>query len=224
MLFSLREIMHQLSSLLLVPTIAVLVFFLLFALVELGSIAVEWFFVQRLCRFDLSRLVSRLKESQSWEEMERVIVGDRVSRRQREWLVSLLAQAEQPYAVWEALARRVLTIAELFYEKRVARTEVVARLGPMLGLMATLIPLGPGLVALSQGDTRKLAESLLTAFDATVLGLASAALAYFISRVRRQWYEDALSFLETIVGALLEVKRSRDITAKEEAAHATGRS
>lgn len=113
MLFSLREIMHQLSSLLLVPTIAVLVFFLLFALVELGSIAVEWFFVQRLCRFDLSRLVSRLKESQSWEEMERVIVGDRVSRRQREWLVSLLAQAEQPYAVWEALARRVLTIAEL---------------------------------------------------------------------------------------------------------------
>lgn len=222
MLFALREMMHQLVSLFLVPTIAVLVFFLLFALVELGSMAVEWVFVQRLCRLDLSRLVGRLKDGKSWEDVTLVIEGERVSRRQREWLVALLAQAEQPYAVWETLARRLLTTAELFYEKKVARTEIVARLGPMLGLMATLIPLDPGLVALSQGDTKRLAESLLTAFDATVLGLASAALAYFISRVRRQWYEDRLSFLETVVGALLEVKRSRDAAAKEKAAHTTG--
>jgi len=81
----------------------------------------------------------------------------------------------------------------------------VARLGPMLGLMATLIPLGPGLIALGQGDTKTLADSLLTAFDATVTGLAAAAIAFAISRLRKRWYEDYLSSLEALMEGLLEV-------------------
>ena len=68
----------------------------------------------------------------------------------------------------------------------------------MLGLMATLIPLGPGLIALGQGDTITLADSLLTAFDATVTGLA-AGDCLAISRLRKRWYEDYLSTLEVLL-------------------------
>jgi len=210
--------MHQVSAILLAPTIAVLLFFICFAVVELGSLLVEWLFSRRVALTDVSDLVRRIKASRDRAELERLIKESNMLRRQKEALGALLAQSELPHAAWEALARRTLTQEELFYEKIVTKTDLVARLGPMLGLMATLIPLGPGLIALSQGDTKRLAESLLTAFDATVLGLASAAVAFFISRVRRRWYEDYMSILETVTEALLEVSKNYGNTAEKEGA------
>ena len=62
----------------------------------------------------------------------------------------------------QALARR-----------RLERADLLARIPPMLGLMATIIPLGPGLAALGQGDPAKLAAAVTVAFDATVLGLVA---------------------------------------------------
>jgi len=80
---------------------------------------------------------------------------------------------------------------------RIERADILTRLSPMLGLMATLISLGPGLTALSNGDLNLLAEAMLTAFDATVIGLAAGALGFVIARLRRRWYDEALSRWET---------------------------
>jgi biopolymer transport protein ExbB/TolQ len=63
----------------------------------------------------------------------------------------------------------------------------------MLGLMATLISLGPGLTALSNGSLGQLAEAMLTAFDTTVLGLAAGVVGFIIGRLRRRWYDEALT-------------------------------
>ena len=59
----------------------------------------------------------------------------------------------------------------------------------MFGLMGTLIPLGPGLIALGQGDTKTLSDSLLIAFDTTIAGLVAGAIAYVVSGIRKSWYE-----------------------------------
>jgi len=77
--------------------------------------------------------------------------------------------------------------------RRIERADMLTRLSPMLGLMATLISLGPGLTALSNGGLNLLAEAMLTAFDATVLGLAAGAAGFVIARLRRRWYDEALS-------------------------------
>ena len=53
------------------------------------------------------------------------------------------------------------------------------QLGPILGLLGTLIPLGPGLAALGSGDIVTLVEALTVAFDTTVTGLVIGVLAYF---------------------------------------------
>ena len=81
------------------------------------------------------------------------------------------------------------------------------RLGPILGLLGTLIPLGPGLAALGAGDIMVLAQSLTIAFDTTVTGLAVGALAFLISKFRKQWYENDLIDTESIAEAELEVLR-----------------
>ena len=72
--------------------------------------------------------------------------------------------------------------------------------------------MGPGLAALGAGDINTLAQNLIIAFDAAILGLASAAIAFTISRVRKRWYEDQLSTLEALAESILEVLQN----AKEE--------
>ena len=83
-------------------------------------------------------------------------------------------------------------------------TDMIAKLGPMFGLLGTLIPLGPGIVALGQGDTVTLSESMNVAFDTTIAGVISAAVASVISHIRKRWYNDDMVSLETLMEAVLE--------------------
>ena len=78
---------------------------------------------------------------------------------------------------------------ERYAVKRLERNDLLARSGPILGLMGTLIPLGPGLTALGEGNLDLLATALAVAFDTTVVGLLVGLLAYIIGRIRRRWYD-----------------------------------
>ena len=79
---------------------------------------------------------------------------------------------------------------------RLERADLLARIPPMLGLMATIIPLGPGLAALGQGDPAQLAAAVTVAFDATVLGLVAGIAGLVVGKLRRRWYEEVLEALE----------------------------
>ncbi len=79
---------------------------------------------------------------------------------------------------------------------RLERADLLARIPPMLGLMATIIPLGPGLAALGKGDPAQLASAVTVAFDATVLGLVAGIGGLVIGKLRRRWYEEALEAME----------------------------
>lgn len=87
-------------------------------------------------------------------------------------------------------------LAEDIAKTRIARADTLARSGPMLGLMGTLIPLGPGLAALGRGNTAELAASVTVAFDTTVLGLLVGLIGFALGKVRRRWYERLLDALE----------------------------
>lgn len=90
--------------------------------------------------------------------------------------------------------------ADAVARARIGRSDVLARVGPMLGLMGTLIPLGPGLAALGAGNVAVLAEAVTVAFDTTVLGLLVGVLAFGVGRFRRRWYEALLNELEQAHG------------------------
>ena len=88
----------------------------------------------------------------------------------------------------DALGRRA--------RRRIDRADLLARVGPMLGLMGTLIPLGPGLAALGRGELDVLAQAVTVAFNTTVLGLLAGVLGFLIGRLRRRWYDAAMERLE----------------------------
>ena len=78
-------------------------------------------------------------------------------------------------------AERLLQKAELELIKSLDRVRFVIRVGPALGLMGTLIPMGISLSSLAQGDMPKMAGSMVTAFTTVVVGLACSVAAYVMS-------------------------------------------
>jgi len=73
---------------------------------------------------------------------------------------------------------------------------ITSRVAPMLGLVATMIPLAPALLALGDGDLAQVGENLVVAFAAVIIALISASIAYFVLSVRRRWLLGSLHELE----------------------------
>ncbi len=85
---------------------------------------------------------------------------------------------------------------EHYGRRRIERVDILARIAPMLGLMGTLIPLGPGIAALGRGEFEILARAVSVAFDTTVIGLAVGVLGFVLGRIRRRWYDRVIADLE----------------------------
>jgi biopolymer transport protein ExbB/TolQ len=83
-----------------------------------------------------------------------------------------------------------------------AKLSFSTRLGPMLGLMGTLIPLGPALTGLAGGNVKELAGNLVVAFTTTVVGILVSVVAYGMGLVRRTWYARDMSDLEFLIERL----------------------
>ena len=110
----------------------------------------------------------------------------------------------------EPLAANLLEREQERYDAKLKPTDLLSKLGPMFGLLGTLIPLGPGIIALGQGDTMTLSQSLMTAFDTTIAGLIVAAIAIVISTIRRGWYNNYMSVLETVMDCVVEMEKNSD--------------
>ncbi|MFQ3171483.1 MAG: hypothetical protein ACI9DG_001518 [Oleispira sp.] len=81
-------------------------------------------------------------------------------------------------------------------KRRIERADLITRIPPMLGLMGTLIPLGPGLAALGEGELTILTTAMTVAFDTTVIGLLAGIIGFVLGRMRRRWYDAAVEQLE----------------------------
>ncbi len=196
------RILHIVSQCFLVPVIIALLAFFAHALLELGMLAAESRSRRRVTSAQIGELMQAM---QATGDVRRALEGPYLSGGHKEVLARFLALGHLGSASRRAYARRLLEEEEHKRARSLDRTEMVVKLGPALGLMGTLIPLGPGLAALSSGDVRGLAQAVIIAFDTTVVGLAAGGVAFLVSRVRRRWYDDYMSTLETATEGILEV-------------------
>jgi len=97
---------------------------------------------------------------------------------------------------------KLLQEYEFYTVKRLEKTRILVRVGPMLGLMGTLIPLAPALAGLATGHTAVLAANLELAFSVTVIGLLIGGLGFVVSIVRDRFYQQDISDLEYMLELL----------------------
>jgi biopolymer transport protein ExbB/TolQ len=163
----------------------------------------------------LAALASRRSEVAAFAPFRRDLRANEADTR-RDALDRYLTLAEAPASLPFALAgagasawslavrRHVVEEAHLLSERRLARLTLAIRLGPVVGLVGTLIPLGPGLAALAQGDLAQLSAHLIVAFAVTVVGVATGALAYVLATVRRALDGQDLAALALVSDSLDE--------------------
>jgi biopolymer transport protein ExbB/TolQ len=85
---------------------------------------------------------------------------------------------------------------ELQVLRQLEPLRIVSRTAPMLGLVATMIPLGPALLALGDGDLAEVGQNLVVAFAAVIIALITASIVFFVLNVRRRWLLDSLLQIE----------------------------
>jgi biopolymer transport protein ExbB/TolQ len=85
---------------------------------------------------------------------------------------------------------------EVWILQRLEWLRIVSRSAPMLGLVATMIPMGPALLALSNNDAKGIGQNLVVAFSAVILALISASITFTILTVRRRWLLQELRTIE----------------------------
>ncbi len=199
----LSDILHVISQSLLVPDIALLLLFILYALFSIGSLITELIVERSHFRVAIPRFLASLMEADE-DEVPRTISRSGLLKRQREALSIVYRYRALPGDALIALVRRLVNEEETRYDKITGRNATAAKVAPMLGLMGTLIPLGPGIQALGTADTQALSTSLLIAFDTTVAGLVAAAVCLVIGKIRSNWYNNYLSALDASMATLLE--------------------
>lgn len=123
-------------------------------------------------------------------------------------------QVSDTHAI-DIAVERLLQKTELDVIKSLDRIRFVIRVGPALGLMGTLIPMGISLSSLAQGDMPKMAGSMVTAFTTVVVGLACSVAAYVMSLVKEKWVRADMREMEYLTEMMLRGAAHRSLPEEE---------
>ena len=195
------DILFWISTGLLVPVIVLLILLFIRSLLLVGSFFGQYLNIRKNGRALRTRLegLTPLTVASLEGTLPR---GNRsISVR---YLNDMLAHKDSP-----AHVRRILADFEIAADKDLSSSRTLTKLGPMLGLMGTLIPMGPALVGLSTGDISSMAYNMQVAFATTVVGLFSSAIGFLTHQVKNRWYMQDMTNLE-FVAELLEAGKKQD--------------
>jgi biopolymer transport protein ExbB/TolQ len=177
---------------------------ILFALFHVGSLIVESFTERRHYSINGPLIINAIHDASDHVALEKIISESRLLRPHKNALITVTQNMELTSDEQFALARTQIEKVDSKYKRALTLTEQVTKIAPMLGLMCTLIPLGPGIVAMGKGNVAELSMSLLVAFDGTVAGLVAAVVAMVVTAVRKRWYSGYLLILESLMTTVLD--------------------
>ncbi len=192
------DILYWISTGLLVPVIVLLIFFFGRALLLIGG-----FFGQYMAIRRTAALLG--KELDGLNRDNVATLSERLPKKNPSLVVTYMKRLLE--ADGAAIRQRLLADFEIGADKDLATSKTLGKMGPMLGLMGTLIPMGPALVGLSTGDIASMAYNMQVAFATTVVGLFAAAIGFITGQVKQRWYLKDMTDLE-FVAELLNEKRT----------------
>lgn len=175
---------------LLIPDIILLIVFFIRALVLLGS-TYNQFLVRRRNNRRLSTVIKELQPSGI--SALRNLLPEKHDALFTEYLADILDHPAD-----EAYTDYLITHYETEVAKDVNLSRLLTKLGPVLGLIGTLISMSPALVGLSTGDISGMAYNMQVVFSATVVGLVISAVGLFTQQLKTRWYAKDVNNLEFV--------------------------
>ena len=192
------------SQSLTIPVLIILLVIVIISIITLGGAIAEYTSRKKVPIGTIRDLIYEINAAESVEALKNIISRAQIPKAQKKALMEIASSSELGNDSREALARKLFEFEEEKTLSTLQKTDIITRIGPTLGLMGTLIPMGPGLAALGAGDINTLASSLTVAFNTTIVGIGSGALCYFIGKVRSGWYDRYLSDLDALMDAVLD--------------------
>ena len=194
------DILYWISTGLMVPVIILLIVMFIRALLLIGS-----FFGQYLSIRKTEFLIKDKFASLNTDNIDSI--GLELPQKNPSmvvcYILNILKAKESP-----AHLQKLLADYEIAADKDLAISKTLTKMGPMLGLMGTLIPMGPALVGLSTGDIASMAYNMQVAFATTVVGLFCAAIGFITQQVKQRWYLQDMTNLEFLVELLNQKQRN----------------
>ena len=184
------RMLFGIANSLLIPDIILLIVFFIRALVLLGSTYNQFMVRRRNNR----RLGTTIKELQpSGIGTLRNLLPGKHDTLFTEYLADILDHPAD-----EAYTDYLITHYETEVAKDVNLSRLLTKLGPVLGLIGTLISMSPALVGLSTGDISGMAYNMQVVFSATVVGLVISAVGLFTQQLKTRWYAKDVNNLEFV--------------------------
>ena len=166
MIYQLEQLMLQVSEYFLAPVLLLLAGLFLYSLFAAGQ-------------FVCQALVRRAN-SKAYTLATQTTLGSPVVNVQQLSGYPLTALAHRRLAK----TQDELDVAAL---KELETVRLVCRLAPMLGLIATMVPMGPALKSLANGNVQGISANLSVAFAAVIFGLVIASITFWIASIKKRW-------------------------------------
>ncbi len=186
------NVLYWLSNGMLIPDIIFLLFFFVKSLIMIGG-----FYGAYITRTKVNVKLNRDLEKSDAEQFLRSLPEVDGKNRLISHLHKIRNAPRDP-----AMLEKLLGDYEILADKELGQSKLLVKIGPMLGLMGTLIPMGPALVGLATGDVASMASNMQVAFATTVVGLIIGAVGFITLQIKQRWAADDMNILEYVVESL----------------------
>ncbi|MDL2311456.1 MotA/TolQ/ExbB proton channel family protein [Bacteroidales bacterium OttesenSCG-928-B11] len=191
------NLLFWISNGLLIPVMIGLLYFFVKSIILLGKILGQY----------IQRQKSEKQIKQWVDQLTRANVGESMNELKKLSPNDFTKTAEQVMASGTlALVDKNINQYELDRNKEADSAKLLIKFGPVLGLMGTLIPMGPALAGLSTGDISSMAYNMQVAFATTVLGLFIGAIGFVLFQFKQRWTQTDLARLDFIAETVTEDK------------------
>ncbi len=169
MITQIENIMYLMSDFFMAPVLFLLVILFVYSLYAIGQCGAQ-----------------ALQRKQNQFGFQQFLSGD---HKQKVLGFPLAELVKQSKLTDKTVNKDLLDVAAL---KELETVRNVSRLAPMLGLIATMIPMGPALKSLADGDVQGISDNLIIAFSAVIFGLVIASITFWIASVKKRWLAEEL--------------------------------
>ena len=182
------QILNWISTSLLLPVIVLLLAALGAALISLGGFCATYLTLLQEKK-KRNALLKKIRSSSDFKEQDIAdsgIFADHIKKLFH-------------FGFDELECEKYISEVEQEYERELERSRFLTKTAPMLGLMGTLIPMGPALAGLASGDIANMAYNMQIAFATTVVGCTVAGIALLIYSVKKHWYIEEITNLRYVL-------------------------